>query len=97
MQFASPGRGRGRAGTRRRVVGLRNGGLGSRRTRFGIHFHAAFDVTLLARSTPKSLRRSWVQPDYLTKAGTSASPWDPKWQRLNMREINQELDGFLKR
>ncbi len=63
----------------------------------GIHFHAAFDVTLLARSTPEIASTTWVQPDYLTKAGTSASPWDPKWQRLNMREINQELDGFLKR
>lgn len=63
----------------------------------GLHFHTAFDVTLLARSTPEVASTTWVQPDYLTKAGASASPWDPKWQRLNMREINQELDGFLKR
>ena len=63
----------------------------------GLNFHSHFDVTQLARSTPEVAPTTWVQPAYLTKAGASESPWDPKWQRLNMREINQELDGFLKR
>jgi hypothetical protein len=63
----------------------------------GLNFHNHFDVTQLARSTPEVAPATWVQPDYLTKAGASESPWDPKWQRLNMREINQELEGFLKR
>jgi hypothetical protein len=63
----------------------------------GLNFHSPFDVTQIARSTPEVAPTTWVQPDYLTKAGASESPWDPKWQRLNMREINDELEGFLKR
>lgn len=63
----------------------------------GLNFHAHFDVTQLSRSTPEVAPSTWVQPDYLTKAGASASPWDPKWQRLNMHQINDELEGFLKR
>lgn len=63
----------------------------------GLHFHSQFDVTQLSRTTPEVAPSTWVQPDYLTRAGASASPWDPKWQRLNMREMNDELEGFLKR
>jgi hypothetical protein len=63
----------------------------------GLHFDSHFDVTQLSRSTPQVAPSTWVQPDYLTKGGASASPWDPKWQRLNMHEINDELEGFLKR
>ena len=63
----------------------------------GLNFHGHFDITQLARSTPEVAPATWVQPAYLTKAGGSESPWDPKWQRLNMREISDELEGFLKR
>jgi hypothetical protein len=63
----------------------------------GLRFHTEFDVTQLARSTPAVAPNTWVRPAYLNKAESSASPWDPKWQRLTMSEMNDELEGFLKR
>ena len=63
----------------------------------GIHFHSPFDVTQLARSTPEVAPQRWERPAYLNKTAESASPWDPKWQRISMSEMNEELEGFLKR
>lgn len=63
----------------------------------GLHFDADFDVTQLARSTPEVAPQRWERPAYLNKAAVSASPWDPKWQRITMSEMNEELEGFLKR
>lgn len=63
----------------------------------GLRFHAHFDVTLLSRSTPEVTPQRWERPAYLDKAAANASPWDPKWQRLTMGEMGEELDGFLKR
>jgi len=63
----------------------------------GLGFHTAFDVTQLARSTPAVAPSTWVRPAYLDKVEAPPSPWDPKWQRLTMSEINDELEGFLKR
>ena len=62
----------------------------------GLRFTDPFDVTQLSRSTPEVAPATWVQPDYL-KSGASTTPWDAKWQRLSMREINDELEGFMKR
>jgi len=63
----------------------------------GLRFDSDFDVTLLARSTPAVTPNSWVRPAYLDRVDSSGSPWDPKWQRLTMSEMNEELEGFLKR
>ena len=63
----------------------------------GLRFHTEFDVTLLSRSTPEVAPQRWERPSYLNKSAETASPWDPRWQRISMREIGQELDGFLKR
>ncbi len=63
----------------------------------GLRFHADFDVTQLSRSTPEVTPQQWVRPAYLDRAAEASSPWDPKWQRITMREMGQELEGFLKR
>lgn len=63
----------------------------------GLRFAADFDVTQLARSTPEVAPQRWVRPSYLDKIEASASPWDPKWQRISMSEMGAELEGFLKR
>jgi hypothetical protein len=63
----------------------------------GLRFHTPFDVTQLSRSTPEVAPQRWERPSYLNKSAETASPWDPRWQRISMREIGQELDGFLKR
>jgi len=64
----------------------------------GLRFHAPFDVQLLARSKPQVAPTSWVRPAYLeTTTADTDSPWDPRWNRLTLSEINEELEGFLKR
>jgi len=63
----------------------------------GLRFHSHFDVTQLARSTPEVAPQRWERPAYLNKAAETASPWDPKWQRITMGEMGEELEGFLKR
>jgi hypothetical protein len=63
----------------------------------GLRFHTAFDVTQLSRSTPEVAPQRWERPSYLNKTSDTASPWDPRWQRISMNEIGEELDGFLKR
>jgi hypothetical protein len=70
----------------------------------GLKFHARFDMRRLARSKPEvaaappSAQRS--RPAYLEKNEAEqdgSDPWDPRWERLSLREINLELEGFLKR
>lgn len=63
----------------------------------GLSFHTQFDPGQLARSTPKIAPTTWVRPAYLDQSKSSPTPWDPKWQRLTIGEINEELEGFLKR
>lgn len=65
----------------------------------GLRFHSPFDVQLLGRSKPQVAPSQWVRPAYLeTKVvEPSDSPWDPRWNRLSLDEINEELEGFLKR
>jgi hypothetical protein len=63
----------------------------------GLSFDSPFDVTQLSRSTPEVAPQQWVRPAYLDKAAESAGPWDPRWQRISMREMGDELEGFLKR
>ena len=64
----------------------------------GLRFHAPFDVQLLARSKPEVAPARWVRPAYLeTTTADTDSPWDPRWNRLTLSEINEELEGFLKR
>lgn len=69
----------------------------------GLKFHAPFDMRLLARSKPEvaaaSASTQWTRPAYLEKGEEepTSDPWDPHWQRLTMRQINSELEGFLKR
>jgi hypothetical protein len=38
----------------------------------------------------------WVRPAYLDKVAAD-SAWDPRWQRLSVGELKNELEGFLKR
>jgi hypothetical protein len=68
----------------------------------GLSFHRPFDMRLLARSKPEvtAAPTQWLRPTYLEAAEQEEDgpdPWDPRWQRLTMREINLELEGYLKR
>lgn len=63
----------------------------------GLRFRGQFDMTQLARSRPAVAPAKWVRPDYLNGAATDDSPGSANWHRLDMRELRQELEGFLKR
>ncbi|MGE5563960.1 MAG: PilZ domain-containing protein [Bacillota bacterium] len=67
----------------------------------GLKFHRPFDMQLLGRSKPEvaAAPTRWLRPAYLDTSNNEdeSDPWDPRWQRLTMREINLELEGFLKR
>jgi hypothetical protein len=63
----------------------------------GLHFHTPFDMSLLARSRPEVAPTKWVRPSYLQNAAADDSPWDPRWKRLSVGELKEELEGFLKR
>ena len=63
----------------------------------GLHFHTPFDMQLLGRSKPEVAPAKWVRPAYLqSSADKGDSPWDPRWKRLSVNELNQELEGFLR-
>jgi hypothetical protein len=63
----------------------------------GLRFHTPFDMRLLARSKPQVAPAKWMRPAYLNTAQTAAdSPWDPRWKRLTINQLSEELEGFLK-
>lgn len=63
----------------------------------GLTFQQSFDLALLARAKPEVAPSRWEKPAYLRNATGSDSPWDAHWQRLSLGQLNEELDGFLKR
>ena len=63
----------------------------------GLRFHTPFDMHLLGRSKPEVAPAKWMRPTYLQSGTETAdSPWDPRWKRLSVNELNQELEGFLR-
>jgi hypothetical protein len=64
----------------------------------GLTFHTPFDMRTLAQAKPTVTAAEWLKPDYLGSADNDEddSPWDPRWKRLTLVELQQELEGFLK-
>lgn len=62
----------------------------------GVRFHSLFDMSQLGRARPDVTPTHWVRPAYLDKVAAD-SAWDPRWQRLSVGELKNELEGFLKR
>jgi len=62
----------------------------------GVRFHSLFDMSQLGRARPEVTPTHWVRPAYLDKVAAD-SAWDPRWQRLSVGELKNELEGFLKR
>ena len=63
----------------------------------GLKFSEPFDMSRLASTKPDVAPTSWKQPDYLRSGPAPSSPWAPQWKRLSLSELNEELEGFLKR
>jgi hypothetical protein len=63
----------------------------------GLRFHSPFDIDLLAGTRPTVAPASWSPPKYLDSDVLDTSPWDPRWNRGGLKELQRELEGFLKR
>jgi PilZ domain len=61
----------------------------------GLSFPEPFDLGRLAEARPSLAESTWSPPAYLGKVGKE-SPWDPRWNRLTLTELQQELSGYLK-
>jgi hypothetical protein len=60
----------------------------------GLRFHSPFDMKLLAEAKPKLATSGWRPPSYLDP---DANLGEDRWGRLNLQQLCQELEGFLKR
>src|SRR6185295_14563535 len=63
----------------------------------GFAFHSPFDMSQLAESMPDVAPSEWIRPSYLDSESGTDSPWDPRWNRMSVGELRQELEGFMKR
>lgn len=57
----------------------------------GLRFHAPFDLNRLSSARPTVAPKAWQPPAYM-KTGK-----EDRWGRLNLSELREELEGFLKR
>jgi hypothetical protein len=62
----------------------------------GLRFAAPFDLARLAKAKPEVAQPHWEQPSYLKEAGRAA-PWADEWERLSLPELQEQLEGYLKR
>jgi hypothetical protein len=62
----------------------------------GLRFHSPFDMNLLAESRPTVASTSWSPPAYLEPAPEEKDDGDDHWGRLNLYQLKEELEGFLK-
>jgi hypothetical protein len=62
----------------------------------GLRFHSDFKMEVLAKSAPQLTPAEWAPPAYLNKVEALGSPWDPRWNRLSVAQLEQELAGYLK-
>lgn len=63
----------------------------------GLAFQTEFDLSELVKSRPDLTAPSWDAPSYLRqdqKAG--GTPWDDPWNRLSVRQLSEELEGYLR-
>jgi hypothetical protein len=63
----------------------------------GLKFHSPFDMALLAHARPQVAPAKWERPAYLKPSAAADSPWAPEWERLSLTELQDQLDGYMKR
>lgn len=64
----------------------------------GLEFQTEFDLGELAKSRPDLTPTNWDAPSYLNEDNkATGTPWNDPWQRLTVRQLTEELEGFLKR
>lgn len=62
----------------------------------GLKFIQAFDLERLASLRPEVTEHRWQKPDFLKSGKEDSSPWDEKWRRKPIGELQAELESFLK-
>jgi hypothetical protein len=63
----------------------------------GLKFHSPFDLTLLAKARPQIAPAKWERPSYLKPGAAADSPWAAEWERMDIAEMRDQLDGYMKR
>jgi hypothetical protein len=58
----------------------------------GLRFHSPFDMNMLVESRPTVATGNWQPPAYLDPDAVQ----DDRWGRLNLLQLREELEGFLK-
>lgn len=69
----------------------------SRSGQAGLVFRETFDVSVLAAAKPEVAAQRWDKPGYLDLSSGQASPWASEWERQDLSDLRDELEGFLKR
>ena len=62
----------------------------------GLKFQEIFDLTQLSLMKPVLAPARWSQPDYLREQTGDSSPWAAQWGRLNLSQLQTQLEGFLR-
>lgn len=62
----------------------------------GLRFYSEFDMAVLGKSAPQVTPSEWTPPTYLSKVAALGTPWDPRWNRLSVDQLKQELEGYLR-
>ena len=68
----------------------------SRGSQAGLLFKAPFDVSVLAASKPEVAPQRSKTPSYLDLSADQSSPWAPGWERRDLAQLRDSLEGFLK-
>lgn len=64
----------------------------------GVKFKRPFDLDCLAKAKPELTPRKWNVPGFLSRvADEDDSPWSSHWGRSSIAEVQESLEGFLKR
>jgi hypothetical protein len=62
----------------------------------GLHFWSDFDMDQLAQVRPNVTPATWSVPSHIKKSVNEDSPWDPRWNRMGLKQLQRELEGFLR-
>lgn len=63
----------------------------------GLKFKQPFDLDELAKLRPDLTPYRWKKPDFLEREALESTPWDEEWSRIPIEDLQEKLEGFLKR
>lgn len=66
-------------------------------TQSGLRFNQPFDLAQLPRARAPAGATSWEPPAYLRTNAHCDSRWEDQLQPASFNDVNEDLDGFLKR